>query len=355
MARSFEDTPATREKTPLMLGFVGASGSGKTFSALRVATGIQRVCGGDIHVIDTEQRRALHYAPRRGEKADPKNGTFNFRHLAFGAPFSSLDYLAAIEHCVKKGAKTIVIDSMSHEHEGPGGLLEMHEAEVQRMAGNDWKKAERVKMLAYSKPKAMRRKLIQAMIQMDVNFLLCFRAKHKIKPRKGEDPLDLGYMPIAGEEFVFEMVQKFLFYPGSSGIPTLRSDYIGEREMIKIPHAFRGLYNEAQPQQLSEDLGEMFARWAAGDGIDQSVGAADLIRKYQACSDPATFRTLETTRGSIWERASKDDKAALKRASDEAKARMEAAENQRREFEDSAGEFGGADDYDYPATAGSEV
>src|SRR6185503_15959759 len=100
MTRSFEDRPATREKTPLLLGLVGPSASGKTYSALRLATGIQRVCGGEIFMIDTEARRGLHYADK-----------FKFRHIAFGAAFSPLDYLEAIEHCTKKGAGVIVVDS----------------------------------------------------------------------------------------------------------------------------------------------------------------------------------------------------------------------------------------------------
>src|SRR4029079_18921024 len=111
--RSFDDKPAVRERVPLLVGLVGPSGGGKTFSALRLAKGFQRVTGSEVYFIDTEARRALHYADR-----------FQFRHVAFGAPFGPLDYLAAIQHCVAKGAKTIIVDSMSHEHEGPGGVLE---------------------------------------------------------------------------------------------------------------------------------------------------------------------------------------------------------------------------------------
>jgi hypothetical protein len=37
--------------------------SGKTVSALRLACGIQRVTPGEIFIVDTEGRRALHYAP----------------------------------------------------------------------------------------------------------------------------------------------------------------------------------------------------------------------------------------------------------------------------------------------------
>ena len=110
--RTFIDEPGNRNGgTPILIGLVGPSGSGKTYSALRLATGIQSVVGGDIFVIDTEARRSLHYADK-----------FNFRFLQFDPPFGPLDYLAAIRHCVSKGAKTIVVDSMSHEHEGKGGV-----------------------------------------------------------------------------------------------------------------------------------------------------------------------------------------------------------------------------------------
>ena len=83
---------------------------------------MQRVTGGDIFYIDTESRRALHYAD-----------TFKFRHVPFSAPFCPLDYLDAIEHCVSKGAGVVVVDSMSHEHEGHGGVLEWHGREVERL------------------------------------------------------------------------------------------------------------------------------------------------------------------------------------------------------------------------------
>ena len=60
--RTFSVIPAVRESAPLLLGLTGPSGSGKTFSALRLATGIARVIPGGIVLIDTENRRAKHYA-----------------------------------------------------------------------------------------------------------------------------------------------------------------------------------------------------------------------------------------------------------------------------------------------------
>src|SRR6516164_9578510 len=75
MQRVFVAKPAVRESVPLLIGLMGPSSSGKTYSALRLATGIQRVTGGEIYCIDTESRRMLHYAD-----------SFKFRHIQFDAP-----------------------------------------------------------------------------------------------------------------------------------------------------------------------------------------------------------------------------------------------------------------------------
>lgn len=253
-SRTFQDNEAVREKTPLLIGLMGPSGGGKTKSALRVATGIQSVSGGDIYGIDTEARRMLHYAD-----------SHKFRHLPFDAPFGSLDYLAAIQHCVKKGAGIVIVDSMSHEHEGPGGLLDLHDQELSRMAGDDYAKRERVKMLAWAKPKAARRQLINGLLQMNANFIFCFRAKDTAKPvkRNGKTEVESqGYMPIAGEEFVFEMTVNCLLLPRANGVPTWQTDQPGERIMMKLPEQFQPIFARSEP--LSEDIGRRLAEWAKG-------------------------------------------------------------------------------------------
>lgn len=282
MSRTFEDKEAVRSSVPLMIGLTGASGSGKTYSALRLATGIQSVTGGDVFFIDTESRRALHYAE-----------AFRFRHVEFGAPFSPLDYLSAIEHCVKRGAKTIIVDSMSHEHEGPGGVLEMHDEEVQKRSGGDWKRANAITFACWAEPKAQRRRLINSILQLGVNMIACFRAKEKVRlPSASEkehgqrEPIQMGWMPIAGEEFVYEMTANCLLMPGSSGVPTWHPENPGERQMTKKPSQFASILTDGA--QLDEAMGEKMARWAAGvpDPIEAMIlriasadGAAlELIR-----------------------------------------------------------------------------
>src|SRR5690606_33406969 len=105
---SYEFRPAKREQVSLLIGVAGASGSGKTYSALRLATGL---CNGKgMAVIDTEAGRALHYADQ-----------FKFDHCDMRPPFRPDAYRAAIEAADTKGYDVIVIDSVSHEWAGEGG------------------------------------------------------------------------------------------------------------------------------------------------------------------------------------------------------------------------------------------
>jgi len=302
VTRTFEDAPAVRTAVPLLVGLVGPSGSGKTFSALRLATGIQRVTGGDIFFIDTEARRALHYADQ-----------FRFRHLEFSAPFGPLDYLAAVQHCVRKGGRVIVVDSMSHEHEGPGGVLEAHDAEVERLSGGDPGKAARVGFQAWSKPKAERRRMLNSLLQLNANFVFCFRAKEKLKPVRGKEPEQLGWMPIAGEELVYEMTANLLLLPASNGVPTWQSDFHGERAVMKRPMQFANLFG----QQLDEATGQAMAEWAKG-----AVPEHPLVARFRDCKDAATFEVLKVEARAAWATASPADRSAIKAAIEQAEARL---------------------------------
>lgn len=310
ITRVFEDRPATRDKVPLLIGLMGPSGSGKTFSALRLATGIQSVCGSEIYFIDTEARRALHYADR-----------FKFRHMEFGAPFGSLDYLAAIQHCVKRGASVVIVDSMSHEHEGPGGVLEQHEQQLDKMAGQDFGKRNSMNLLAWAKPKAERRQLINSLLQLNCNFIFCFRAKEKAKPVKKDGKTAIenqGWMPIAGEEFVYEQTVNCLLLPGSNGVPTWQSEEPGERAMMKLPQQFRDLMMHRSA--LSEDIGRHMAEWARG--VQQPPREPNL---------EVLARAREAARGGSdvfeiwWKGAAKDERADAATIKDElTKLRAEA-------------------------------
>lgn len=317
----FKLSKAKRGALPLFIGLCGPSGGGKTYSALRLATGIQRVAGGSIAFIDTEANRALHYAEQ-----------FDFDHMPFSPPFSPLDYVEALKDCVNSGANTVVVDSMSHEHEGPGGVLEWHSAEVARLS-RAWKTSESaVQFPAWSEPKAARRQLLNFILQQHVNLVCCFRAKRKIAlPSKAQkaagqrDPIDLGWMPIAGQEYAYEMTALGVLPPGAKGIPDWECADPGSEMVIKRPSQFEGILEPGK--QLSEEMGEAMARWAHGSGVSYSGMGETAIDLLAEVSDCIAMSDLELTMNNIRKsELNKAELAALRRACSVKKKSLETRE-----------------------------
>jgi hypothetical protein len=299
-SRKFEVRKAVRQSVPIWIGLGGGSGGGKTLSALRIATGIQKIVGGRISVIDTEADRAAVYAPKPGETARPPE-TFDFDQMTFEAPFGSLDYLQAIRQCYENGSRVVIVDSFSHEHESMGGLLEQFEEELERLSGGDAEKAQRVKMLAWKKPKAGRRQMINTMLQMKLCVIGCFRTKNGLELKKGADPKKLGEVPVTGDGFIYEFPLRLLVKAGSEGRPTLESNESGEREWIRVPQFFKHLVSKNN--QLDEKLGEELAKWAAGT-LDENHPYVRLGRAIVAARTTADLEPIRKELGDIKQKKS---------------------------------------------------
>lgn len=283
MPRTFTASPAVRQAVNLIVGLAGPSSSGKTWTALELATGIQSVTGGDIDLIDTEHGRGLFYAER-----------FRFNHVPFDAPFASLDYLDAIQQSAARGAKVIVVDSMSHEHESAGGMVDFQDQELTRLTRGDDGKRQAMQMLAWSKPKAARRRLLQGLTQIDAHIILCFRAKNTSKPGKDDRGrnvvVPMGFVPIAGEEFVFEAALSMLFHPNSGGVPTWAPELPGERIAVKLPAQFVWLRDHDGP--INAAVGARMAEWARGGAVVPAAAKppaspADRVRAAVRALDAA--------------------------------------------------------------------
>jgi hypothetical protein len=106
-----------RSYVPLLILIAGGTASGKTESAMRIATGLAG--GKPFAVIDTENGRALH-------KADD----YTFKHAELDEPFTPERYAEAVKAADAAGFPVIVIDSGSHEYEGIGGVLDLQAAGV---------------------------------------------------------------------------------------------------------------------------------------------------------------------------------------------------------------------------------
>jgi hypothetical protein len=106
---------AERHQVKLKLGLSGASGFGKSYSALLLAFGITDDWSR-IAIIDTENNSASLYSHL---------GDFNV--LPLSEPFTPERYIKAIETCEKADIQVVIVDSITHEWNGKGGCLEIHE------------------------------------------------------------------------------------------------------------------------------------------------------------------------------------------------------------------------------------
>jgi hypothetical protein len=131
--------------------------------------------------------------------------------------------MEAIKAADEAGYPVIVVDSTSHEHAGEGGLLDWHEEELQRMAGDDWKRREAVKMAAWIKPKMAHKQMVQRLLQVRAHLILCFRAEEKVEMVRGDDGkmkiVPKGWMPICEKNLPYELTVSLLLTPEAPGVP----------------------------------------------------------------------------------------------------------------------------------------
>lgn len=111
MSATFRKASRTAQK--LKIGITGPSGAGKTLGALALAHQL----GSRIAVIDTENGSASLYADRYG-----------FDTLEIGPPYVTEKYIEAVNAAVGVGYDVLVIDSISHQWDGDGGILQRKEA-----------------------------------------------------------------------------------------------------------------------------------------------------------------------------------------------------------------------------------
>nr|MDH3153203.1 AAA family ATPase [Bacillus licheniformis] len=202
----FQVTNAQREKEKAIVGFIGPSGSGKTAGALLVAYGMMREAYPDasdkevwskIGVVDTEHRRAKLYANLQFD--DVRIG--DFKHIDFTPPYTTERYQMALEAIKEAGAEVVIIDSLSHNWAGEGGIVEKH-GEMQGNSFQNWGKLA---------PETT--KLIKTLTQNDVHILATLRTKteYVVEPNSEGKmaPRKVGTKPVQKDEMEYEFMLNF--------------------------------------------------------------------------------------------------------------------------------------------------
>lgn len=252
----FEIKPAVRTGVKPLVGFYGKSGSGKTMSALLFARGLAGPAGR-IVLIDSENKRGSIFA-------DLIPGSY--KTLDLDAPFSPDRYQEAIAEA-EKVADVIVIDSMSHEWSGEGGVLDWAEEELQRMGGGD-----NNKMRSWIKPKMSHKMMIQRLLRTKCALICCLRGEEKThvsKPEPGQKAkvvTDEFSSPLFDSRFIFEMLLNFetVAHNGVGGFVVPR----------KITHPSIAALLPGENEQIGEKHGAALAKWCASPGQAPSALAA---------------------------------------------------------------------------------
>jgi hypothetical protein len=288
-------TDATRSAAIPLIVFYGESGSGKTYSALLLARGIAQ--GKPIKGIDTERGRMSLFA------GDPAIGPYKTALLEEPyTPERHIEFLDAAE----EGAGCLVLDSGSHEWEGPGGVLDWASA-IPGEGLHKWKK-----------PKEAHAKFVAKLMRARVPIIVCLRAKYKTRQVKGtKEMADQGLIqfkdvnkncvvkdqylsPIQAEDFIFEATVHVQLNPDHTLIVTKGG-----------PVDLRACFPKDNDGMITVEHGNAVARWIAGGG--QRIGGpqkpASTAATTPAPADPGAASTPAPTgepdeakklRGQIW-------------------------------------------------------
>lgn len=192
-----------RETQSLTIVLDGIAGSGKTFTALRLAHAI----GKKVFVIDSERGSSRLYF---GEMVDGVKWDFPSHILP---TFSADCYIQAIDAAVEAGADVIVIDGLSQAWNGENGILEFVEmVSSQRYANGK----ERGTYQAWGPAGKVQERLFNKILTTppNVNVIATMRAKVKYATERDDTGKlqikRLGVKPIqrSNIEFEFDVIMR---------------------------------------------------------------------------------------------------------------------------------------------------
>ena len=146
---------AEKRQAKLRLALSGPSGSGKTTGALLIAKGL----GGKIAVLDTERGSASLYSD-----------LVDFDVVELGPPYTPERYIEIIHAAEKESYTTLVLDSITHEWIGQGGIIEIVDAIARsRFRGNSY--------AAWNEGTPRHQRFIDAMLASPLHIIATMRSK----------------------------------------------------------------------------------------------------------------------------------------------------------------------------------
>jgi hypothetical protein len=243
---------AQRHQVKLRLGLSGASGFGKSYSALLLAYGITEDWT-KIAVIDTENNSASLYSHL---------GDFNV--VSLNQPYSPERYIEAVKLCEEKQMEVIIIDSITHEWNGKGGCLQIHEQLGGRF--QDWAKLT-----------PRHQAFIDAILQSNCHVITTVRKKMDYSMDRDSSGktrvVKHGLKDITREGFSYELTVDF--------------EIINENHMAKATKDRTGLFMDKPEILITKGVGRMLIDWC-----NQGVSITDAKKEIAECTTVEGLRHL---------------------------------------------------------------
>ncbi|WZX99593.1 AAA family ATPase [Bacillus sp. FSL W7-1360] len=238
----FEVHTARREKQKAVVGLIGPSGAGKTVGALMIAKGMMQAAYPDaddstlwskIGVADTEHKRSMLYA---NVDFGNDNKIGEFLHINFDPPYSTDRYQAAVEALKQAGAEVVVIDSLSHNWQGEGGIVDQHAG----MSGNSFQN--------WGKLSSETTKLVKTLTRNNVHIIATLRTKQEYAVETNDhgrmQPVKIGTKPVQKDEMEYEFMLNFSLDMSNKAVATKDNTLLFKDQEIKLtPDIGKNLYN----------------------------------------------------------------------------------------------------------------
>jgi hypothetical protein len=288
--------PVTRGNSKPIIAIAGISGSGKTYTALKMARGMVSKAS-EVGLLDTENGRGSLYH-------DILDGKFQIGDLY--APFSPQRYSEAVKEFIASGVKALVIDSGSHEWEGEGGCDDIAQSRI--LAGK--------KMADWVGAKRAHKGFMNTLLYCPIPVIVCLRAREKTDFKNPDKPVSMGIQPICEKNFMFEMTASMLM-----------SNEGKNQQWLKMPSFLKPFFGTGAGY-LGEDAGKKILQWFNEGETEDPAITAIKSEMLMACE----FGLAGVI--AIWNKLSPAMKKKLDAHKNICKEAAEAYERQAKEAEE---------------------
>ncbi len=288
--------PASRAGMRFLISLYGLSETGKTYSAIRLAAGMEPDPAKRM-LLDTE-------GGQRGRAyVDAVPGGYLYASLS--PPFTPERYIEALDDIEAAGINVLVIDSISHAWFAEGGILDMVESASEK---ND--------MAKWAKPKRRLGKMTRRLLSSDMHIILCSRAKQPLIEEvvDGRKKLTPGpVVPVQEKSLRYDMtVMGHMLGDGRFNVTAPAG---------KCPGPLRDVF--ATGETMTEDMGRKLIAWIGGADV-RSPEVRDLVNRADKAANGGT-----SSYAAFWGELNKDQKKALLAGHENRKSVAAAADAER--------------------------